>query len=112
MDTASSPDMHATNVGSRWKRTHTQFCYLQVECLANRMLPYLPTALQVLMHVTADCQDMCDVVALLNQLMLRFKTALQDLLKEVRLRTTSHLMPSIRFWLLLAQRHLTNAVLC
>ena len=47
------------------------------------MLPYLPTALQVLMHVTADCQDMCDVVALLNQLMLRFKTALQDLLKEV-----------------------------
>lgn len=48
------------------------------------MLPYLPTALQVLMHVSADCQDMCDVLALLNQLMLRFKAALQDLLKEVR----------------------------
>ena len=64
-------------------RPHTKVCDLQVECLANRMLPYLPTALQVLMHVTADCQDMCDVVALLNQLMLRFKTALQDLLKEV-----------------------------
>ncbi|KAL0051899.1 hypothetical protein WJX82_004175 [Trebouxia sp. C0006] len=58
------------------------FLHRMVECLANRMLPYLPTALQVLMHVTADCQDMCDVVALLNQLMLRFKTALQDLLKE------------------------------
>jgi hypothetical protein len=54
------------------------------------MLPYLPTALQVLMHVTADCQDMCDVVALLNQLMLRFKTALQDLLKEVMSCSTSH----------------------
>ena len=47
------------------------------------MLPYLPTALEVLMHVSADCQDLCDVVALLNQLMLRYKTALQDLLKEV-----------------------------
>ena len=47
------------------------------------MLPYLPTALEVLMHVTADCQDMCDVVALLNQLMLRYKTSLQGLLKEV-----------------------------
>ena len=35
------------------------------------------------MHVSADCQDLCDVVALLNQLMLRYKTALQDLLKEV-----------------------------
>ena len=61
-----------------------------MECLANRMLPYLPTALQVLMHVTADCQDMCDVVAMLNQLMLRFKTALQDLLKEVMSFSTSH----------------------
>ena len=57
---------------------------LQVECLANRMLPYLPTALHVLMHVSADCQDMCDVMALLNQLMLRYKASLQDLLKEVR----------------------------
>ena len=57
---------------------------VQVECLANRMLPYLPTALELLMHVSADCQDMCDVLALLNQLMLRFKAALQDLLKEVR----------------------------
>ena len=47
------------------------------------MLPYLPTALHVLMHVSADCQDMCDVMALLNQLMLRYKAALQDLLKEV-----------------------------
>lgn len=56
---------------------------LQVECLAERMLPYLPTALHVLMHVSADCQDMCDVMALLNQLMLRYKAALQDLLKEV-----------------------------
>lgn len=56
-----------------------------MECLANRMLPYLPTALEVLMHVSADCQDMCDVVALLNQLMLRYKTLLQDLLQEVQL---------------------------
>lgn len=61
-----------------------QLCPLQVECLANRMLPYLPTALEVLMHVSADCQDMCDVVALLNQLMLRYKTLLQDLLQEVK----------------------------
>jgi len=33
---------------------------------------------------------MCDVVAMLNQLMLRFKTALQDLLKEVMSFSTSH----------------------
>ena len=59
-------------------------CLLQVECLGNRMLPYLATALEVLMHVSADCQDMCDVVALLNQLMLRYKTSLQDLLQEVK----------------------------
>lgn len=58
------------------------------------MLPYLPTALQVLMHVTADCQDMCDVVALLNQLMLRFKTALQDLLKEVMIM--QHISPCLQ----------------
>ncbi|KAL3158479.1 hypothetical protein ABBQ38_010711 [Trebouxia sp. C0009 RCD-2024] len=58
------------------------FLHRMVECLANRMLPYLPTAVEVLMHVSADCQDMCDVVALLNQLMLRYKTSLQDLLKE------------------------------
>ena len=50
------------------------------------MLPYLPTALEVLMHVSADCQDMIDVVALLNQLMLRYKNSLQDLLKEVGTR--------------------------
>ncbi len=80
-----------------------------MECLANRMLPYLPTALQVLMHVTADCQDMCDVVALLNQLMLRFKTALQDLLKEVMIM---QLISAVPVWLLLTQRHLTNALLC
>lgn len=49
------------------------------------MLPYLPTALHVLMHVSADCQDLCDVMALLSQLILRYKAALQDLLKEVLL---------------------------
>ena len=59
-------------------------CLLQVECLGNRMLPYLATALEVLMHVSADCQDMCDVLALLNQLMLRYKTSLQNLLQEVK----------------------------
>ena len=59
-------------------------CLLQVECLGNRMLPYLASALEVLMHVSADCQDMCDVVALLNQLMLRYKTSLQSLLQEVQ----------------------------
>ena len=47
------------------------------------MLPYLPTAVHVLLHVTADCQDLCDVMALLNQLMLRYKASLQDLLTEV-----------------------------
>ena len=83
-------DVHVTHICNHQERNHTPFCDVQVECLANRMLPYLPTALQVLMHVTADCQDMCDVVALLNQLMLRFKTALQDLLKEVMSFSTTH----------------------
>lgn len=35
------------------------------------------------MHVSADCQDMCDVMALLSQLILRYKAALHDLLTEV-----------------------------
>ena len=46
-------DVHVTQICNHQERTHTQVGYLQVECLANRMLPYLPTALQVLMHLTA-----------------------------------------------------------
>ena len=37
------------------------------------------------MHAGAGEVDLCDVIALLNQLMLRFKATLRPLMQEVRM---------------------------
>ncbi len=42
-----------------------------VECLGAVALPFLPPSLRALMHRGASEQDLCDVFALLNQLMVR-----------------------------------------
>lgn len=46
---------------------------------------YFPPALEALMQPGADAQDMGEVIILLNQLMIRFKDALQPLLLKVRI---------------------------
>ena len=45
-----------------------------VECLGPVALPFLPASLQALMHRGASEQDLCDVFALLHQLMVRSKS--------------------------------------
>ena len=42
-----------------------------VECLGPGALPLLPASLRALMHRGASEQDLCDVFALLHQLMVR-----------------------------------------
>lgn len=54
-----------------------------VECLMDSLLPYLPRALEVLLHNDVDAVDLSDVLSLLNQLILRFKENLQGLLRQV-----------------------------
>lgn len=59
------------------------FLHRMVESLGSSVLPYLPPSLEVLLHSGADAQDLQDVLALLNQLMTRFKGGLLPLMKEV-----------------------------
>lgn len=58
-------------------------CGAQVEVLGSSMMAYFPPALEALMQPGADAQDMCEVIILLNQLIIRFKAALQPLLLKV-----------------------------
>ena len=55
----------------------------QVEVLGSSLMGYLGPALEALLQPAADAQDVCEVIILLNQLMIRFKDALQPLLLEV-----------------------------
>lgn len=59
------------------------FLHRLVECLGDRLLPFLPAALAALLPVTADASDVNDVHALLSQLAMRYKAALQPLLAKV-----------------------------
>ncbi|KAK9812733.1 hypothetical protein WJX72_002830 [[Myrmecia] bisecta] len=59
------------------------YLHRMVECLGGGVLPHLAAALEVLLWAGADAGDIAEVTALLNQLMLRFKDALQALLTEV-----------------------------
>jgi exportin-T len=59
------------------------FLHRLVECLGDRLLPFLPAALAALLPVTADATDVSDVHALLSQLAMRYKAALQPLLAKV-----------------------------
>eukprot|EP00798_Chlamydomonas_sp_ICE-L_P025196 gene25196-10836_t len=52
-----------------------------VECLTTTLLPYLPAALEVLVNTQVDAPDLGEVMSLVNQLILRFKEALMDLLQ-------------------------------
>lgn len=61
------------------------FLHRLVECLGDRLLPYLPSALAALLPVTADAADVGDVSALLSQLAIRYKAALAPLLAKVPL---------------------------
>ncbi len=55
-----------------------------VECLGERMLPFLPAALASLLPASADAPDVCDVGALLSQLAARYKASLAPLLAKAR----------------------------
>ncbi|CAK0782799.1 hypothetical protein CVIRNUC_005994 [Coccomyxa viridis] len=59
------------------------FLHRLVECLGERLLPYLPPALSALLPLTADASTVSDVCALLSQLALKYKAALVPLLAEV-----------------------------
>lgn len=59
------------------------FLHRMVELLQQHALPYLPPALQVLMHTQADAPDMTDVLSLLVQLLSRYKEQLQGLLEQL-----------------------------
>ncbi|KAL4444906.1 hypothetical protein ABPG77_003956 [Micractinium sp. CCAP 211/92] len=59
------------------------FLHRMVECLGATLLPYLPSALEVLLYAEADATDVTDVLLLLNQLMLRFKDALMPVMQEM-----------------------------
>ncbi len=59
------------------------FLHRLVECLGDRLLPYLPSALSALLPLTADASTVSDVCALLSQLAIRYKAALAPLLAEV-----------------------------
>ena len=43
-----------------------------VECLTTSLLPYLPSALEVLVTTQVDAPDLGEVMALINQLILRW----------------------------------------
>ncbi len=60
------------------------FLHRLVECLGDRLLPYLPAALSALLPMTADASTVSDVCALLSQLAIRYNAALAPLLAEVR----------------------------
>ena len=60
------------------------FLHRLVECLGERLLPYLPPALSALLPLTADASTVSDVCALLSQLALKYKAALVPLLAEAR----------------------------
>ena len=59
------------------------FLHRLVECLGDRLLPYLPAALSALLPMTADASTVSDVCALLSQLAIRYKAALAPLLAKV-----------------------------
>ena len=61
------------------------FLHRLVECLGPHLLPYLPDALSALMPPSTDRADLTDIILLLNQLMTRYKAALQPLLASVSL---------------------------
>ena len=62
------------------------FLHRLVECLGERLLPFLPAALSALLPVTADASDVTDVSALLSQFAQRYKAALAPLLAKARTR--------------------------
>lgn len=57
------------------------FLHRMVESLMSAVLPYLPPALEALMGGGADVVDLSDVLALLQQLVMRFKEALAKLVE-------------------------------
>jgi hypothetical protein len=57
------------------------FLHRLVECLLGALLPYLPAALASLLYGRIDVGDMTEVLALLVQLLTRFKKELQALME-------------------------------
>lgn len=60
------------------------FLHRLVECLGPHLLPYLPGALSALMPQGMDRADLVEVFTLINQLITRYKAALEPLLASVR----------------------------
>ncbi|GAX84343.1 hypothetical protein CEUSTIGMA_g11765.t1 [Chlamydomonas eustigma] len=54
-----------------------------VECLGTAVLPMLPAALEALVTTQVDAPDLTEVLSLTNQLILKFKEAMQGLLQSL-----------------------------
>lgn len=59
------------------------FLHRLVECLGPRLLPSLPNALSALMPAETDRADLLEVFNLVNQLITRYKAALEPLMASV-----------------------------
>ena len=70
------------------------FLHRLVECLGERLLPYLPPALSALLPLTADASTVSDVCALLSQLAIRYKAALAPLLAKAGPSLYMRLLPA------------------
>lgn len=54
-----------------------------LDCLDDEMLFFLPQALLALLPSGCDVSDISDVLRLLNNLMIKFTTRLDDLLQQL-----------------------------
>jgi hypothetical protein len=59
------------------------FLHRMVDCLGDKLLPFLPEAFRALLPTSAEPRDICDTLALLNQLIVRYKAALDPFLVNV-----------------------------
>eukprot|EP00884_Botryococcus_braunii_P015515 jgi/Botrbrau1/2647/Bobra.0203s0001.1 len=75
------PKMLPNNKGLRGRVI--SYLHRMVECLGETIIPFLKPALLALLPLSAEPADICDALALLNQLVARYKAALQPLLLEV-----------------------------
>ena len=72
--------------GDKALRTRVlSFLHRMVESLGPHLLPSLPSAVRSLLPADAQAPALTDVLALLHQLAVRYKAALEPLMSEVRL---------------------------
>ena len=72
--------------GDKALRTRVlSFLHRMVESLGPHLLPMLPSAVRSLLPADSQAPALTDVLALLHQLAVRYKAALEPLMSEVRL---------------------------